>query len=309
MDLTPVRVNRRRWNLIHGKNVSIAMGRKEFDWNGMTKEKLGSQMARRARIWLVFGLAAIAVGVGAACSSAAATTAPPDAAPPTPNAGQLERSGSALDTLAAASDETFAVLEAFLRELGPRESATGEELSAAEYLLERYEETGYSVELQPFTIELVSEENSGVAIESPVAEEIGAIPLTLTGIGAVSGPLVSVGLARTEDLTADDLTGKIALVRRGIIRFQDKVAHVFDAGAIGAVIYNNQAGNFRGRLAVQADIPVLAISRADGERIEAMLEGGEVVATAAAQLDHIPSRNGVVELDGPGDDLVVLGAH
>ena len=105
--------------------------------------------------------------------------------------------------MAAASDETFAVLEAFLRELGPRESATGEELGAAEYLLERYEETGYSVELQPFTIERVSEENSGLAIESPVAEEIGAIPLTLTGIGAVSGPLVSVGLARTEDLTAD----------------------------------------------------------------------------------------------------------
>ena len=56
------------------------------------------------------------------------------------------------------------------------------------------------------------------------------------------------------------------------------MAHVFDAGAVGAVIYNNQTSNFRGSLALQADIPALAISRADGERIEAMLEEWEVVA-------------------------------
>ena len=54
---------------------------------------------------------------------------------------------------------------------------------------------------------------------------------------------------------------------------------------------------------------MLAISRADGERIEAMLEAGEVVASVAVQLDALPSRNVVAELDGPGNDLVVLRAH
>ena len=70
---------------------------------------------------------------------------------------------------------------------------------------------------------------------------------------------------------------------------------MFDAGAAGAVIYNNQTGNFRGRLAFQVEIPVLAFSRVDGERIEAMLEAGEVVASVAAHLDVIPSRNVVAE--------------
>jgi len=85
------------------------------------------------------------------------------------------------------------------------------------------------------------------------------------------------------------------LVRLGSIPFQDKVANVFDAGAAGAVIYNNQTGNFRGRLAFQVKIPVLAISRVDGERIEAMLEGGEVVASVAAHLAVIPSMNMAAE--------------
>ncbi len=284
----------------------------------MTNEKFSSHKARRAKLWLAFAVAAITMAV-AACSSAAATVgaasetpttaAPQEAAQPTLQADQADSGSQALNNLAEAADQTFAALETLLRELGPRESATGEELSAAQYLVARYEELGYLVELQPFTIERVSTENSGVAIESPVAEEFDSIPLSLTGIGSASGPLAPVGLARTEDLTAVHLTGKIALVRRGTIPFQDKVAHVFDAGAVGAVIYNNQSGNFRGTLSLRADIPVLAISRADGERIEAMLEAGAVVASVAAQLDEFPSRNVVVELDGPGDGVVVLGAH
>ena len=81
------------------------------------------------------------------------------------------------------------------------------------------------------------------------------------------------------------------LVRLGSIPFQDKGANVFDAGAAGAVIYNNQTGNFRGRLAFQVKIPVPAISRVEGERIEVTLEAGEVVASVAVHLDAIPSRN------------------
>jgi hypothetical protein len=194
----------------------------------MTKEKLASGMA--------FAAAAISVAAVAACSSAGATTAtiqtmvvaPPEfstaateAARPTPQADRADSAGPALDELADAANETFAVLETLLQELCSRESASEEELSAARYLVERYEDLGFSVELQPLTIERISTENSGFSIETPVQEKFDAIPLTLTGIGTAFVPLAPVGLSRTEDLRTGDLpgdltgnlTGKIALVR------------------------------------------------------------------------------------------------
>ena len=300
-------------------------------WREMTNEQSGRPRAGRSKIWAVFFAATVALLAVAACTSGTATPVPtqepspttapaavepstPKAEAPTIEAVPAESGGPVSDDLvsddlAEAANETFATLETLIRELGPRESASGLELVAANFLVDQFRQFGYAAELQPFTIQTVSAENSGVAVQAPVEEEFDTIPLTLTGVGTASGPLVPVGLARTDDLAAEDLTGKIALIRRGIIPFQDKVARVFDAGAVGAVIYNNQTGNFRGRLALQAEIPALAISRADGERIEGMLEAGEVVASVTAQFDDIPSRNVVAELDGAGDDLVVLGAH
>ena len=109
-----------------------------------------------------------------------------------------------MDELADAANETFAVLETLLQELGSRESASEEEVSATRYLVERYEDLGFSVELQPFTIERISTENSGFSIETPVQEKFDAIPVTSTGIGTASGPLAPVGLGRTEDLRTGD---------------------------------------------------------------------------------------------------------
>ena len=163
----------------------------------MTKEKLASGMARRARAWLVFAAAAISVAAVADCSSASAMTAPiqtmlvappefstaaTEAARPTLQADQVDSAGQALDELADAANETFAVLETLLQELGSRESASEEEVSATRYLAERYEDLGFSVELQPFTIERISTENSGFSIETPVQEKFEAIPVTSTGI-------------------------------------------------------------------------------------------------------------------------------
>ncbi|MFA9467523.1 MULTISPECIES: S8 family serine peptidase [unclassified Streptococcus] len=48
-----------------------------------------------------------------------------------------------------------------------------------------------------------------------------------------------VGLGKTEDFEGQDLTGRIALIKRGEISFADKVANAKKAGAIGAVVFNN----------------------------------------------------------------------
>lgn len=55
-----------------------------------------------------------------------------------------------------------------------------------------------------------------------------------------------IGLGTAEDLAGDyanvDLTGKLALIKRGSITFTEKIANAQARGAIGAVIFNHTAG-------------------------------------------------------------------
>ncbi|HBJ32396.1 MAG TPA: hypothetical protein DDY93_13630, partial [Dehalococcoidia bacterium] len=44
---------------------------------------------------------------------------------------------------------------------------------------------------------------------------------------------------------AEGLAGKVALIERGTILFEEKVNRVTDAGAVAAIIFNNGAGIFR----------------------------------------------------------------
>jgi aminopeptidase YwaD len=193
--------------------------------------------------------------------------------------------------------------------LGPRESATDQERAAAEYLVTQFEGFGYSVTLQPFTVQRLSRDKSGLVLGQPGPEKVEVVPLAGSAAAEVSGVLVPVGLARTQDLPESGLKGKIALAKRGIITFEEKVNRVRDAGAAGIVIYNNRPGNFQGALLSQGTIPAVAISQEEGERIEGLVSAGEVAASLSVQTEMLSSRNVVAEKPGPGERVVVLGAH
>ncbi|MBS3938723.1 MAG: S8 family serine peptidase [Peptococcaceae bacterium] len=62
------------------------------------------------------------------------------------------------------------------------------------------------------------------------------------------------------------VTGRIALMLRGGVSFAVKSRNARDAGAIGAIIWNNAPGIFAGTLGNVAvgDIPTIALSQADG---------------------------------------------
>jgi len=62
-------------------------------------------------------------------------------------------------------------------------------------------------------------------------------------------------------------------------------------------------------LATQAEFPVIAISKEDGESIEALLVESDVNASIALTLEDRPSRNVIAEKRGPGNAVVVLGGH
>ena len=266
-------------------------------------------------------LAIVVFVVSVACTSATATPAPSprfttepaptSIAEPTPAfvAEPAPTSSPQPVNLDAGEVDAFALLKEFLAELGPRESATEQELAAAQYLQSRFQEFGYATNLQTFTVEDISLAGLGLTINTFQPREFTALPLLRTGLGEVSGVLTPVALAMPGDLPDAGLEGRIALAKRGVIRFQSKAENVFAAGAVGLVVYNNVSGLFQGVLETQPEFPVIALSKNDGEAIEALLVESEINASIALTLGDLPSRNVIAEKKGPGDAVVVLGGH
>lgn len=79
---------------------------------------------------------------------------------------------------------------------------------------------------------------------------------------------------QSRDQFPSGVAGNVALIERGKDEgapdffFSEKVTNAQDAGAIAAVIYNNQPGNFSGTLGSPSSwIPVVSISKSDGSAI------------------------------------------
>ena len=203
----------------------------------------------------------------------------------------------------------FGYVTELVQDLGPRESASEEELDAAEHLATTLEIFGYDVELQSFTIRRVSSELSGLEIDGARPLAIDVNPINQSATGQVSGNLVSVELAREEDFPEGGVEGQIVLAHRGLITFEEKVTQAAEAGAVAIVIYNHLPGNFQGNLLNPASIPAVSIAQDDGREIEELLSAGSVEATVSVIEQQLSSRNVIAEKGGPGDAVVVLGAH
>lgn len=206
----------------------------------------------------------------------------------------------------------MAYLADFIERFTPRESGTDGERVAAEFLADEMRGLGYDVELTPFEITLISREFAPLSLVSPDARTLSSRPLGMSGEGDVVAPLAAVGKALADDIPAAGLAGKIALIERGEITFEEKARRVADAGALGAVVYNNAAGGFAGTLMTQASIPVVSARRADGLGILERLESGErVEARVRVAFELRGSQNVVAEKRGSRADggVVILGAH
>ena len=170
---------------------------------------------------------------------------------------------------------------------------------------------GYASALQPFQVEVISSELVVTAAGAGEPQEFRSFRLRRGGMGTATAALTSVGRAFPNDLPAEGLKGKIALIERGEITFEEKVTRVGDAGALAAVVYNNVAGLFGGTLMDESPIPAVAISREDGEAILKLMGQGEVEATVSVTFETRDSQNVIADKPGSGGDgaVVVLGGH
>ena len=255
-----------------------------------------------------------------ACAGGSEPSIPiPTSAAPVPTISQAptptstDRGAPSADELGGAGLETLAELtEAH----SPRASASAEERAAAIYIAERFEELGYSAEIMPFTVELPRTDPPILQVDHPHAQPASSLdawtlPLGNSGEGEATGILTAVGRGLPDEVVPASLTGRVALIERGMITFQEKVSRVADAGAVAAVIYNNRDGAFRGRLTGPSEIPAVAVSRERGEALLELMSSGNVEATVSVVFEELESANVVAELQGtdPDGGVVVLGGH
>lgn len=76
------------------------------------------------------------------------------------------------------------------------------------------------------------------------------------------------GFGDKSDYNGIDVSGRVALISRGTLTFAEKVKNAEDAGAVGAIIYDNTASSELVTMAVSdGSIPSAFIAHADGARL------------------------------------------
>jgi len=128
-----------------------------------------------------------------------------------------------------------------------------------------------------------SQQNSQVELAAPGVGVLSTVPFTdinkvtvlgtpyaayhieFSARGSVSNELVDGGLCTD----TGPWGGKIVLCERGDISFYDKIINVQNSGGAGALIYNNEPGNFLGTLGTGniSTIIGLSISQEDGQSL------------------------------------------
>ena len=230
--------------------------------------------------------------------------------------------------LASLTDRAYELTIMLAEYLSPRQSATDEELRAAEFLLDEMEELGYEVDIQDFEVTEAGPSGSIEVLLRSGSEEAATmfsrrsgntariffLPFEPVKTGQVEGKMVFVELGEDEDFEGVDVEGKIALMSRGMLTFEEKETNAAERGAIGVVVFNNEPRfYFGGRLEQEPDVLVGGIPQEDGESLRDVLDDGEMlnVELLVYPDGDGPSRNVIAELNNDivGDQVVVIGAH
>ncbi len=98
--------------------------------------------------------------------------------------------------------------------------------------------------------------------------------LGITEGESVSFDYVTVpGVGMKINYAGIDVNGKIALVKRGDITFEEKVQYAAEAGAVAVIIYNNVFGDISMTIGNNAKIPAVSIGKDEGDKLAAQGSG------------------------------------
>ncbi|MGL5330941.1 MAG: S8 family serine peptidase, partial [Peptostreptococcaceae bacterium] len=95
----------------------------------------------------------------------------------------------------------------------------------------------------------------------------------ISNIDGKSLDIVDCGLGNVADFENKDVSGKVVLIQRGGLSFNDKLINAQKAGAEFAIIYNNVDGEIPYYIGESNDfVSSLALTKLEGEQIKAKLE-------------------------------------
>ncbi|KAI0447778.1 peptidase family M28 [Xylaria telfairii] len=211
---------------------------------------------------------------------------------------------------------------------GNRAFGTPGYAASSDYVLERAKTRfgpEYDTTVQYFD-HLYSEVRE-ISLTGPDGESVDVVTLIYnpgTDDGPIKAPLIDTpvddtrGSACFEDQWEGiDATGKLALVKRGSCAIADKLRLARAHGALGVILYHNNAGTpSSATLSAESYgqiVPVATIKQAVGQAWKASLEAGEEVIVELyidAFFEERKSWNIIAETkEGDPNNVVMLGAH
>lgn len=202
----------------------------------------------------------------------------------------------------------------------PRVAGTKAEDNAVKYIKQQFESYGYEVEIQPFTFYGYTPPHTTQLTVDGYNGNLHPSAFTYTISGNVSGELAYAGLGTVAELQNIDLTGKIALIKRGDISFAEKVLNAAAKGAKGVIIFNNVAGAVNGTLGEANDkyVPAVSLTKAEGDALAEKLAKGEKLKVSlnieGAYAGESTSHN-VIATKKPTNkkkdtnNIIVVGSH
>ncbi|ODS42885.1 MAG: hypothetical protein MSIBF_06365 [Candidatus Altiarchaeales archaeon IMC4] len=140
-------------------------------------------------------------------------------------------------------------------------------------------------------------------------KKLQANPMEYSAVANASGALLYADLGYPENFTGQNFTGKIALIKRGTLTFAEKVQNAYNASAIGAIIFNKEAGNFQGTLNLtnNFEIPVVSISLEDGNYLlnltNVTIDLSVTNVTLNESVLSFTNRNVLLDLLAPGENI------
>lgn len=201
--------------------------------------------------------------------------------------------------------------------------AKGHDLSA-KYAGHLLRAAGYKVTYQDFDFMYRETVEERLKVLTPQERDVDIKLMTYTKStpeGGTKAPLAEVpvddsdeGLTGCSAEDYKDFEGKIALIQRGGCSFGEKQAAAGEAGAVAAIIYNNEAGELNGTLgeAETGVIPTGGISQEDGQALSREVAAGEVTVDLEIiefQEERTTSNVVAETRGGDEDNVVMLGAH
>ncbi len=188
---------------------------------------------------------------------------------------------------------------------------------SVQYVAKTMRKLGFTVQVQTFAYDVEVVNTDTITAPGLADITIDQMMDSISApVGGITAPLAVVppsdagtGCAET-DFVGANYSGTIALIKRGACPFSQKAINAAKAGALLAVIYNNEPGSLNGTLSgVDVTIPVGGISDADGEAL-LDLAGQTIKVDMNSTTTPRTSQNVIAQTTtGRTKNVVMLGAH